>query len=651
MKTKFKSLLTVLLLSSLLGGCFSQTNPSPYINDDGYWVVNGEVTDVLATGEKGDKGDKGDPGKDGRSILDIQKTSSNEYVDVYTITYSDGSTSTFIVTNGEDGEQGIQGVPGNDGHSPEVSIGNNGNWFINGVDSGVKAQGPKGEQGDPGNNGENGNDGKTPYIGSNGNWWIGNKDTGVKAEGSESNDSNENDIESIYLENQYIPVISEEMKKPDILININFKNGMSYAINLEDSMIEIGNINYYEIGTYYILISISGVKKVGMVTVYDPLNPPVTYCSADNSRLIRLDNILSPVNVRITYANNSYETVSLTEEMLTFIGEDDSGVKEYKLSFNNTLYHSIYVLDYTTEEFTSLYGSYINGEIINNYRKFFNVNSDITINKYIIKSYYYINNYQYSLNLDISNEVNSILKNYDTSQPKICFLNSLIYKNIEINFYNLGLEIADLNDNKWKSEINYNTITNAVFINTPLNNLSIRITNTEEYYDYSIPLTQDMLIEPLDLSTTGIKKIKIDFDNYILEFEIFVYDNETILKDIKICYDNKFESIKDANIEFIYKTNTSIAEILYDLTKQKYLFIRFYFYEYVTYYSSPNSSDTSRNHAFNISLENIDYSNLNTLEPGKYQININYDYTFYPRFNLSNPIIVKGSIPINIVIS
>lgn len=34
--------------------------PTIEISDDGYWIINGEKTDVSAKGEKGDKGDKGD---------------------------------------------------------------------------------------------------------------------------------------------------------------------------------------------------------------------------------------------------------------------------------------------------------------------------------------------------------------------------------------------------------------------------------------------------------------------------------------------------------------------------------------------------------------------------------------------------------------
>lgn len=62
---------------------------------------------------------------------------------------------------------------GADGITPH--IGANGNWYIGDTDTGIKAQGEKGEKGDPGEKGT------TPHIGENGNWWIGDTDTGVKA--------------------------------------------------------------------------------------------------------------------------------------------------------------------------------------------------------------------------------------------------------------------------------------------------------------------------------------------------------------------------------------------------------------------------------------------------------------------------------------
>ena len=39
-------------------------------------------------------------GKDGRGIASIEKTSTDGLVDTYTITYTDGATSTFQITNG-----------------------------------------------------------------------------------------------------------------------------------------------------------------------------------------------------------------------------------------------------------------------------------------------------------------------------------------------------------------------------------------------------------------------------------------------------------------------------------------------------------------------------------------------------------------------
>lgn len=83
-------------------------------------------------------------------------------------------------------------------------IGDNGNWWVNGKDTGVHAQGQQGEKGKsafdlwaelPGNEnktlddfweflrGPAGDQGDSPIIGDNGNWWVGGKDTGVKATG------------------------------------------------------------------------------------------------------------------------------------------------------------------------------------------------------------------------------------------------------------------------------------------------------------------------------------------------------------------------------------------------------------------------------------------------------------------------------------
>lgn len=54
-------------------------------------------------------------GADGRGIESVAKTATAGLVDTYTITYTDGTTSTFDVTNGRDGEDGQPGAPGADG--------------------------------------------------------------------------------------------------------------------------------------------------------------------------------------------------------------------------------------------------------------------------------------------------------------------------------------------------------------------------------------------------------------------------------------------------------------------------------------------------------------------------------------------------------
>lgn len=87
-------------------------------------------------------GSSGGTGAPGVSIVSVIKTSSSGNVDTYTITYSDGKTSTFNVTNG------TQGQPGPEGHSPEITINpENGHWMVDGVDTGVDSEGAKGDTG------------------------------------------------------------------------------------------------------------------------------------------------------------------------------------------------------------------------------------------------------------------------------------------------------------------------------------------------------------------------------------------------------------------------------------------------------------------------------------------------------------------------
>ena len=103
---------------------------------------------------------------------------------------ADSDWQNLIALSALQGIKGDKGDPGEDGDTPY--IGDNGNWWIGGVDTGIKAEGSDGADGSDGSDGKDGQDGKdgedgkdglTPYIGSNGNWWIGTTDTGIKAAG------------------------------------------------------------------------------------------------------------------------------------------------------------------------------------------------------------------------------------------------------------------------------------------------------------------------------------------------------------------------------------------------------------------------------------------------------------------------------------
>lgn len=129
-----------------------------YIKDNDSWILKGNI--------KGEDGADGQSGQDGNGIVSIELTNSSGNADTYTITFNNGETITFTVTNGENGEQGIQGEPGKDGHTPVIEIGDNGNWIIDGVDTGVSSKGEQGEKGDVGEQGPQGEPGKDGVDGT-----------------------------------------------------------------------------------------------------------------------------------------------------------------------------------------------------------------------------------------------------------------------------------------------------------------------------------------------------------------------------------------------------------------------------------------------------------------------------------------------------
>ena len=102
-----------------------------------------------------------------------------------TITYTNENNIPVTINlasgaQGSVGQNGADGTNGTNGATPV--IGANGNWEINGSDTGIAAKGDKGADGTNGTNGAdgaNGTNGATPVIGANGNWEIDGTDTGI----------------------------------------------------------------------------------------------------------------------------------------------------------------------------------------------------------------------------------------------------------------------------------------------------------------------------------------------------------------------------------------------------------------------------------------------------------------------------------------
>lgn len=105
-----------------------------YMNAKGETPLTYEQWLASIKGEKGDKGDKGDPGDD---AIAPNVRINNGYWEI-SIDNGEHWTSTGVKATGDDGD---------DGHTPVITIGDNGNWEVDGTDTGVKAQGDKGNDG------------------------------------------------------------------------------------------------------------------------------------------------------------------------------------------------------------------------------------------------------------------------------------------------------------------------------------------------------------------------------------------------------------------------------------------------------------------------------------------------------------------------
>ena len=94
--------------------------------------------------------------KSSDDVDDVSEIVMPEAYKIYELYVASGGNLTY-----EEWLESVRGEKGDPGHSPVVTIGNNGNWFIDGKDTGIQAQG---EQGNPGDKGDTGKSAYEQYI-------------------------------------------------------------------------------------------------------------------------------------------------------------------------------------------------------------------------------------------------------------------------------------------------------------------------------------------------------------------------------------------------------------------------------------------------------------------------------------------------------
>ena len=160
---------------------------SPLVNigGNGNSFVDGVDTGISAKGEKGDTGQgfsatkhyntidemmaDTEPANESEVVVVINGDVGNFYLRLSSYVDPDGITNGYLPIGNTEDISAIQGEKGEDGATPVIDP-NTKHWFIDGIDTGVVAEGANGV---------------TPHIGANSNWFIGETDTGILAKGKD----------------------------------------------------------------------------------------------------------------------------------------------------------------------------------------------------------------------------------------------------------------------------------------------------------------------------------------------------------------------------------------------------------------------------------------------------------------------------------
>ena len=172
-------------------------------------------------GKDGINGIDGKNGIDGINAKNIEVQRAESYIQWR---YEGDEWQNLVAIADIEGPAGQNGTDGANGKTPEFRVSENIlQWryvndeiWLNLYDLSV-LKGLDGKDGTNGQNGSDGKDGKTPFIGENGNWWIGEIDTGIKAAGTDGKDG----INGIDGTNGK----EIEIQKTDLYIQWRYKGG------------------------------------------------------------------------------------------------------------------------------------------------------------------------------------------------------------------------------------------------------------------------------------------------------------------------------------------------------------------------------------------------------------------------------------------
>ena len=249
----------------------------------------------------------------------------------YTIKFSNGQSITL-----------------SNGKTPIITIGENGNWYIDGIDTGNPSQGNDGTNGD------------TPSIeiGGNGNWIINGNDTGIKAEGANGTDAPyiiniiDKEYETIFYfsDNTSLNVMKIKESSNNILY------GKKWAV-CGDSFSN-GDFNGLEDG-YTIEEGIyKGKNKVYGYLIGNRNNMKIQHMAAGGRTLATpADGTFTNAftNIDNTSPNSNYKQIDEDVDYITiYLGINDSHHAEYSTNTNGVI--PIGTIDDNTN--TTFYGAW-----------------------------------------------------------------------------------------------------------------------------------------------------------------------------------------------------------------------------------------------------------------------------------------------------